>query len=106
MFGAPPGGEARIPPAPERRTERPTAPRASSTSSRATGAKARSLTEHWIAVLRTGNVVNLLPGAPASSAWVLAQHGESTETLNRLRESEQLVERDAARAVGAGGRGN
>lgn len=29
--------------------------------------------EHWIAVLRTGNVVLMLPVAGASSAWVLAQ---------------------------------
>jgi class 3 adenylate cyclase/tetratricopeptide (TPR) repeat protein len=69
-------------------------------------AKARSLTEHWIAVLRTGNVVNLLPDALASSAWVLAQHGESSEALNRLREGEQLVEHLAARGLVAGGRGN
>jgi tetratricopeptide (TPR) repeat protein len=48
-------------------------------------------------VLRTGNVVNLLPGALASSAWVLAQLGEASEALNRLREGEQLVERQAAR---------
>ena len=56
-------------------------------------AKARSLIEHWIAVLRTGNVVILLPGAVASSAWVLAQLGEASEALNRLREGEQLLER-------------
>jgi class 3 adenylate cyclase/tetratricopeptide (TPR) repeat protein len=60
-------------------------------------AKARSLIEHGIAVLRTGNVVVLLPGAVASSAWVLAQLGEAGEALNRLREGEQLLERQAAR---------
>ena len=62
-------------------------------------AKARSLIEHGIAVLRTGNVVLLLPYAVASSAWVLAQLGEASEALNRLREGEQLLERQAARGI-------
>ena len=67
-------------------------------------AQARPLIEHAIAVLRTANLVNLL-GALASSAWVLAQHGESNEALNRLREAEQLVEHLAARGVMGGSRG-
>ena len=62
-------------------------------------AKARSLIEHWIAVVRTGNVVLQLPCAVASSAWVLAQLGEASEALNRLREGEQLLERQAARGI-------
>jgi tetratricopeptide (TPR) repeat protein len=62
-------------------------------------AKARSLIEHWIAVLRTGNVVFLLPVAVASSAWVLAQLGEASEALNRLREGEQLLKRQAASGI-------
>ena len=67
--------------------------------------KARSLIERGIAVYRTGNVGNLL-GAIASSAWVLAQHGESSEALNRLREAEQLGERlFAARGPVASSRG-
>jgi hypothetical protein len=33
--------------------------------------------EHGIAVLRTGNVVHLLPHAVASSGWALAQLGEA-----------------------------
>jgi tetratricopeptide (TPR) repeat protein len=66
-------------------------------------ARARPLIEHTIAVFRTVNVVNLL-GALASSAWVLAQHGESSEALNRLRESKQLIERLYATGPGAGGR--
>jgi tetratricopeptide (TPR) repeat protein len=67
-------------------------------------AKARSRIEHGIAVLRTGNVVLLLPSAVASSAWVLAQLDEASEALNRLREGEQLLERQAARGViGNGG---
>jgi class 3 adenylate cyclase/tetratricopeptide (TPR) repeat protein len=64
--------------------------------------KARSLIEHGIAVVRTGNVVLLLPAAVASFTWVLAQLGEASEALNRLRESEHLLEREAAR--GSGGR--
>ncbi|MGH7319713.1 MAG: tetratricopeptide repeat protein [Candidatus Rokuibacteriota bacterium] len=61
--------------------------------------KARSLIEHGIAVFRTGNVAILLPLAVTSSAWVLAQLGEASEALNRLREGEQLVERLAARGI-------
>jgi class 3 adenylate cyclase/tetratricopeptide (TPR) repeat protein len=61
--------------------------------------KAHSLIEHWIEVVRTGNVVLHLPSAVAASAWVLAQLGEASEALNRLREGEQLVERLAARGV-------
>ena len=61
--------------------------------------KARSLIEHWIEVVRAGNVVLHLPSAVAASAWVLAQLGEASEALNRLREGEQLVERLAARGV-------
>jgi class 3 adenylate cyclase/tetratricopeptide (TPR) repeat protein len=62
-------------------------------------AKARSLIEHGIAVLRTGNVVLHLPIAVAASAWVLAQFGDASEALNRLREGEQLLERQTARGV-------
>ncbi len=61
--------------------------------------KARSLIERWIAELRTGNVVRQLPTAVASSAWVLAQLGEASESLNRLREGEHLVERLAAMGI-------
>jgi tetratricopeptide (TPR) repeat protein len=55
--------------------------------------RARSLIEHGIAMLRTGNVFLLLPFALASSARVLAQLGETREALNRLGEGEQLLER-------------
>ena len=61
--------------------------------------KARALIDHWIAVVRTGNVVFLLPAAVASSAWALAQLGEASEALNRLREGEPLLERQAARGL-------
>ena len=62
-------------------------------------AKARSVIEHGVAVLRTGNVVIVLPWAIAASAWVLAQLGETSEALSRLREGEQLLERQAARGI-------
>jgi class 3 adenylate cyclase/tetratricopeptide (TPR) repeat protein len=62
-------------------------------------AKARSMIERVIAVLRSGNVVLLLPSAVACSAWILAQLGEAGEALNRLREGEELVDRQAARGV-------
>jgi class 3 adenylate cyclase/tetratricopeptide (TPR) repeat protein len=62
-------------------------------------AKARSLIEQGIAVVKAANVVLLLPRMVASSAWVLAQLGEASEALNRLRESEQLLERQASKGV-------
>jgi class 3 adenylate cyclase/tetratricopeptide (TPR) repeat protein len=62
-------------------------------------AKARALIERLIAVVRTGNVVFLLPFAVTSSAWVLAQLGEASEALSRLREGEQLLERQAAGGI-------
>jgi tetratricopeptide (TPR) repeat protein len=61
--------------------------------------RARDLIEHAIAVFRNGNVVLQLPLAVARSAWVLAQIGETSEALNRLREGEQLAERHAARGI-------
>jgi tetratricopeptide (TPR) repeat protein len=63
--------------------------------------KASSLVERGIAVVRAGNVGLNLPGAIASSAWILAQLGDSSGALTRLREGEQLVERQAARGVGS-----
>jgi len=59
-------------------------------------AKARSLLEHGLAVFRAGNVAILLRVTVASSAWVLAQLGETSKALNRIREGEQLLERFAA----------
>jgi class 3 adenylate cyclase/tetratricopeptide (TPR) repeat protein len=56
-------------------------------------AKARSLFEQEIAVVRAGNVAFLLLFAVAGSAWVLAQLGEASEALNRLREGNQILER-------------
>jgi tetratricopeptide (TPR) repeat protein len=61
--------------------------------------KARALVEHWIAVAREGNVAIHLPWAVASSAWILAQLGQSDEALARIGEGEGLLERQAARGV-------
>ena len=61
--------------------------------------------EHGITVLRIGNSV-LLPSAVAASAWVLAQLGDATAAMNRLREAEQLLGRRAAMGlIGLGGWG-
>ena len=62
-------------------------------------AKARSLFERGITAYRTGNVGLSLPHPVAASAWVLAQVGEASEALARLREGEQLLERLAVRAA-------
>ena len=67
-------------------------------------AKARSVIERWIAVVRTGNVVLQLPWAVACSPWPMAQLGEAREALERLREGEQLVDRLAETGI-AGIRG-
>jgi tetratricopeptide (TPR) repeat protein len=61
--------------------------------------RARALIDHWMAVVRTANVVFLLPAAVASSAWALAQCGEASEALSRLQEGEQLLEDRAARGL-------
>jgi len=60
---------------------------------------ARARVGQATAALRTGNVVALLPAAVASSAWVLAQLGEASEALDRLREGEHLVEGQATRGI-------
>jgi tetratricopeptide (TPR) repeat protein len=62
-------------------------------------AMARSPIEHGLAVARTGNAVLLLPYLVASSAWVLAELGEASEALNRLREGEQLLEHQTQRGL-------
>src|SRR5262245_25263279 len=59
-------------------------------------AQARPLFEHAEAVLRAGNVDQLLSQSVAFSALVLAQLGEASEGMSRLREGEQLLERQAA----------
>lgn len=56
-------------------------------------AMARSLLEQGVAVLRSGNVALSLGPALASSAWALAQLGETGEAVSPLREGEQAAER-------------
>jgi tetratricopeptide (TPR) repeat protein len=65
-------------------------------------AKARSVIE-GVVKMWVGDVM-MLPHAVAASAWVLAQVGETSTALTRLREGEQLLERKAARgSVSASG---
>ena len=59
--------------------------------------RARSLIERGLSVFRAGRM--FLRTAVASSAWVLAQLGETSEALSRVRECEQLGERLAASGV-------
>ncbi len=59
-------------------------------------ATARSVIEHGIAAFRMGNIVADLPTMVAASAWVLAQVGEASEALTRLREGALLLECQAA----------
>jgi class 3 adenylate cyclase/tetratricopeptide (TPR) repeat protein len=62
-------------------------------------ATALSRVKHWIAMLRTGNVAIHLPWAVAACAWALAQIGERSEALDRVREGEQLLEHQMAREI-------
>ena len=62
-------------------------------------AKARSLIEHGLAAYRAANMSWPFPHPVASSAWVLAQLGEASEALTRLREGEQLLEHNAAKGI-------
>jgi tetratricopeptide (TPR) repeat protein len=64
-------------------------------------AQARARIERWVAVARTGNSLLHLPWAIASSAWPLAQLGEASEALTRIREAEPLLERPVANGVNA-----
>jgi tetratricopeptide (TPR) repeat protein len=61
--------------------------------------RAQARVDHWIATLRAGNVVIQTPWAIAASAWVLAQLGEASAAPDRVREGEQLLERQAARGI-------
>jgi tetratricopeptide (TPR) repeat protein len=55
--------------------------------------KAHRPIERGVSVLRTGNVDAMLPTMVALSASVLAQLGETSEALKRLREGEELIDR-------------
>jgi class 3 adenylate cyclase/tetratricopeptide (TPR) repeat protein len=58
--------------------------------------RARSWIEQAVAVFRTRNMAIVLPGAIATSAWVLAQLGEVDESLTRLQEGDELLDRQVA----------
>jgi tetratricopeptide (TPR) repeat protein len=62
-------------------------------------AKALSLIEQWLMMLRTGNVSIHLPWAVASSAWAMAEIGESRDTPSRIQEAEALLERQAGQGI-------
>jgi len=62
-------------------------------------AKALSVAEQWIMMLRKENVGIHLPWAVACSAWALAQMGEPDEAQNRIRETEQLLELHASTGI-------
>jgi tetratricopeptide (TPR) repeat protein len=53
--------------------------------------QARTLIARWIGAVRTANVILHLPYALATSAWLLAQLGETGEALDLVREGEQLA---------------
>ena len=59
-------------------------------------AEARPPLEHAVSVVRAANVGTLLPFVVVLSAWGLAELGEASLALSRLREGEQLLERYAA----------
>src|SRR5262245_30586790 len=59
--------------------------------------QARSRAERWVAVVRMADSIFDFPNALATSAWALARVGETTEALARLREGEQVIERQVAR---------
>ena len=61
--------------------------------------KAHLLVEHWINMPGTLDVSVLLPWAVPTSAWALAQIGETTRALSRVQEGEQLLERQAAKGI-------
>ena len=61
--------------------------------------KAHAQIEQLIATLRIGNVTMHLPWAFAASAWELAQLGETGQALDRVQESERLLEKQAERGI-------
>jgi predicted ATPase/class 3 adenylate cyclase len=63
-------------------------------------AKAHLLVEPWINPPRTAHMVMVRPWAVASAAWALAQGGNASEALSRVREAEDLLESEEAREIG------
>jgi len=66
-------------------------------------AKACSLSERQIAVLRAANIVGELPMVLAYSARVLAHLGDASLALTRLRESERLLDDRSGRGSAGNG---
>jgi class 3 adenylate cyclase/tetratricopeptide (TPR) repeat protein len=62
-------------------------------------AKACELLEQWVNMPATLDVAVLLPWAVASAAWTLAEIGDATGALRRVRESEEHLERQAGKGV-------
>jgi tetratricopeptide (TPR) repeat protein len=62
-------------------------------------AKVRSPVEHWLSMPGTLDVAILLPWAVATSAWALAQHGETARALSRAQQCEHLLDRQTARGI-------
>jgi tetratricopeptide (TPR) repeat protein len=62
-------------------------------------AKAHLLLEQWKNMPGTLDVSVLLPWAVASSAWTLAQIGDASEALLRVREGEEHLERQEAKGI-------
>ena len=62
-------------------------------------AKARSRIESWIATMSGQGHFIQLSTAFASWAWVLARLGQVNEALDRLQESEELLERRIAKGI-------
>jgi tetratricopeptide (TPR) repeat protein len=58
-----------------------------------------SLLEHSSAVLRAGNVPVSLTASLAAAAWAFAQLGEEDRALERIRETELLLEHHATRGL-------
>jgi class 3 adenylate cyclase/tetratricopeptide (TPR) repeat protein len=63
-------------------------------------AEAHLSVEQWITTCLRVQTPSLLPWAVASSSWSLARIGDAGLAFNRVREAEELLERQAAREIG------
>jgi class 3 adenylate cyclase/tetratricopeptide (TPR) repeat protein len=61
--------------------------------------KARDLLEQWINMPGTLDVTTLLPWAVTSLAWSLAEIGEASQALSRVREGEEHLKRQEAKGI-------
>jgi tetratricopeptide (TPR) repeat protein len=62
-------------------------------------ARARNLLEEWLDMPGTRDVTTLLPWAVTSLAWALAQIGETSQALSRVREGEEHLKRQEAKGI-------